>query len=93
MEQRYQGRHAELDITEAVGDPQEDPDRPDDDQDDRLADQVGAHDGPDGRQAALFGDRSELRLECRRDFAKLTFRRDLGVPGRGRWRGGWRGAR
>ena len=60
VEQGDQRRDAELDVAEPVGDPEHDPDRADEDQDERLADEVGADDRADRRQAALLGDRAEL---------------------------------
>ena len=58
------------------------PSEPTSDEDQRLADEVGADDRADGRQAALLGDRAELGLGARRDRAELALGRELGVADR-----------
>ena len=42
VEQGDERGHAELHVAEAVGDPEQDPDRADDDEDERLRDQVAS---------------------------------------------------
>ena len=78
--ERGQGGHAELHVAEAVRDPGDDPERPDHDQDERLADQVGAHDGADRGQAGLrrrSGPSSVLEGDDH--LAELAVGRELGV--------------
>ena len=68
-------RHAELHVAEPVGDPEHDPERADDDEDERLADEVGADDRrrwSSGCACSSIG--SELGLEGDGDLAELARR-------------------
>ena len=60
VDERDERGHPELHVLEPVGDPEQDPDRADEDQDQRLVDQVGRDDRADRRQGRLLGDRAEL---------------------------------
>ena len=59
------------------------PRAPDEDQRERLVDQVRADDRADGGQLALAVDRAEPRLQRGRDLAELAARRDPGPDGLG----------
>ena len=87
VEQGHDRGHAELHVAEPVRDPAHDADRADDDQQQRLVDEVGRHDRADRRQRLLLGDRAELLLERAGDLAEPAGRGDRRVADRGRRRG------
>ena len=100
VEQRDKRRGPHPEVAEAVGDPEQDPDRPDEDQDQRLGDQIAGDHRADRRQRLLLGDRARAVLERDPDLAELALgrqrRRRRPMPGAragrcARWRG--RGAR
>src|SRR3954447_2105140 len=92
VEERDQGADAHLEVAEAVRDPEQDADRPEQDQRQGLHDEVARDDGADGRQRLLLGDRPEGGLERVPDLAELALRwQDPARHRRGR-RGGTGGA-
>ena len=77
--ERDERGHAELDVVEPERDPEQDAERPDEDQRERLADQVRADHRADGRQLTLLVDRAERGLERGGDLAAAC--RSSGCPG------------
>src|SRR3954447_10142633 len=88
VEQRDEGRDAHLHVPEPVRDPDHDPDRPEQDQRERLGHEVGGHDRAYGRERLLTGDRPELLLEREPDLSELALGRKRVTGARRRGRAG-----
>ena len=84
--QRDEGRDAHLEVAEPVRDPEQDADRPEEDQGQGLRDEVARHDRADGGQRLLLRDGPERFLEGEPDLAELAGGRQVGAGDRGRGR-------